>query len=242
MTRLEVDADAESWTVTPLNAVVAHIGLDQTVTLGLSDGMAISLRLPFVLRRGGAIEVTEDCAIAVVSSLLQMRVRRLHAVASRLQIGFDGSVEIRSMDSRAHKYLWNIVLPDGRSSVSGMRITAPDTSDQERLAQIAGNDGVLGQVRDVTHFFQFPFNRAGALATARQLRSEGDAGADEEIDDDDLWHVWAFRPQHISLEACATARIEMQHLAARHGGRYTGWDLTRRGRGHLGATDPPNLS
>jgi hypothetical protein len=209
------------------------------VTLMISDGTVILLRFAFVLHDGARdVWVSEPSGVSPVRSLLKTRVERVYASGSVLRLGFEGGVEIESPAGyQRERFAWAVEFSDGRGSVTGRTLTAPAVSDDDQLAEIAAHDGVADQVREVTYFFHFRFNGIDARAAACEL---GDtAGADEEIDGTDLWHVWAFRPQHISARACAQARVEMERIAARHGGHYLGWDLTRLGSGNIADVPEP---
>jgi hypothetical protein len=122
------------------------------------------------------------------------------------------------------RYVWQTTWVARRPS-SAAAVLTPD--DREKL-ELARKLGALNTERPLSVFFSFIFNLPGALAACEELRTLGwpDPDCDEEVTDDDLWHVFAGRRLVINEESISSLRVEMEQLAERHGGTYDGWDVT----------------
>jgi hypothetical protein len=114
--------------------------------------------------------------------------------------------------------------------------------DREKLEQ-ARTLGALDTERPLAVLFSFPFDREGALSAMHELEQMGwpDPGLDEELDGDDLWHVWGHgRRMPLTVETVERLRAEMENLAERLGGTFDGWDVSG-GHGLRRATEPDDL-
>ena len=107
------------------------------------------------------------------------------------------------------------------------------STDAERLESLRA-EGLRGE-QWLRHHFTFFFNRTGALAACDELTRLGFRGVigDEEVTGDDYWHVAAFRIEALREDCLAASRTQLEELAQRLGGNYTGWDVARRGDGSL---------
>ena len=104
------------------------------------------------------------------------------------------------------------------------------TTDDRELLELAALHGVKDSERPLAVFFSFLFNRAGARAAVEELRARGwpEAGMDEELTDDDCWHVYAhFRRGLLSEAGILVLRREMETIANRHGGTFDAWEVGR---------------
>ena len=126
-------------------------------------------------------------------------------------------------------YAWREVWVSRRDPDAAPVLTATD----RKLLEYAWMHGVLDTERPIAVFFSFFFNLPGALAVCEELRTLGwpKASVDEEVDGDDLWHVYTpgGRRYLVSDAAITRLRIEMEEVAERHQGRFDGWDVKGRG-------------
>jgi regulator of ribonuclease activity B len=118
-------------------------------------------------------------------------------------------------------------------SVRTMPHLTPD--DSRRLDALARDNLAAAEPRWVTHRFTFFFNGAGAAGASTELKRLGwpRVTVEEEVPDGDCWHVCAWRTQALTEDCVARTRAELEALAARHGGEYESWELTRDGLGRM---------
>jgi hypothetical protein len=110
---------------------------------------------------------------------------------------------------------------------------APD--DRRRLDALAREGFRPDEPRWVTHRFTFFFNGPGAAGASAELKRLGwpRVTVEEEVPDGDSWHVCAWRTHALTEDCVARTRTELEALAARHGGEYESWELTRDGLGRM---------
>ena len=77
------------------------------------------------------------------------------------------------------------------------------------------------------HHFTFFFNPNGAFTAHRELEQMGfpDVTTDEELTDGGYWHVIAWRIEDLNDESLAATRTQLEEIAGRLGGEYTGWEV-----------------
>lgn len=122
-------------------------------------------------------------------------------------------------------WAWREIWVEPEPVRKGGYLTA---SDRENLLLARAHEA-LGTVRPIGVSFSFPFDREGAFALAAELLRCGwtYAGVDEQLAEDDLWHACGHgRRMAVTRESIAELRRDMEELAARHGGRYDGWNVS----------------
>jgi hypothetical protein len=124
------------------------------------------------------------------------------------------------------RYSWQEIWVPAHDG--GVRLTPED----RELLSLAALHGVKDTERPLAVFFSFIFNRTAAKAAVEELRALGwpEPDMDEELTDDDFWHVYAHGRRGLLSEAGITElRREMEGVAERHGGTFDSWEVGRGG-------------
>ena len=102
--------------------------------------------------------------------------------------------------------------------------TAADMADMQTLESLRRKGGDLGQVHDVRYFSNFPTEAAAKAARKDLLAAGFTAVRTEASAKGGPWVLILARKMPLSIENVRGATQTMNAAAAKHGGRYDGWE------------------